>query len=196
MSIALPVVQSQLVDAAQVAIDTNGDPVVFQRFVTASLARTGSSSAMSLWQIDGGTARPITSTGALTLVEQNLDQKFFAGVKPGGQLFITSILPEHPRGSGLREMPTNDGAGYVIYGEAPLTPNREVTIPKTSPFADLKVALYLGPNATNGALLEATDATPIAGHTVQTSLPLGNTVVTLVGASTKHSPVDSRTRSR
>jgi hypothetical protein len=185
LSIALPVVQSQLVDAAQVAIDTNGDPVVFQRFVSASLARTRSTSTMSLWQIDGGTARPLSSTGGLTLVEQNLDQKFFAGVKQGGQLFITSILPGTPARLGFAEMPTNDTAGYVIYGEAPLTPNREVTIPKTSPFADLKVALYLGPNPTNAALLEATDATPIKGNTAQTSLPLGNTVVTLVGASTK-----------
>jgi hypothetical protein len=185
LSIALPVVQSQLVDAAQVAIDTNGDPVVFQRFVNASLARTGSSTAMSLWQLNGSSARPITSTGALTLVEQNLDGKFFAGVKQNGQLFITSILPGTPARLGFAEMPTNDPAGYVIYGEAPLTPNRQVAIPPTSPFADLKVALYLGPNPTNATLLEATDATPIKGNTAQTSLPLGNTVVTLVGASTK-----------
>jgi hypothetical protein len=185
LSIALPVVQSQLVDAAQVAIDTNGDPVVFQRFITASLARTGSTSAMSLWQIDGGTARPISSTGALTLVERGLDNRFFAGVKPGGQLYITSILPGTPARLGFAEMPTGDTAGYVVYGEALLTPNRRVAIPPTSPFADLKVALYLGPNATSGALLEATDATPIKGHTAQTSLPLGNTVVTLVGASTR-----------
>jgi hypothetical protein len=185
LSIALPVVQSQLVDAAQVAIDTNGDPVVFQRFITASLARTGSTSAMSLWQIDGGTARPISSTGALTLVERGLDNRFFAGVKPGGQLYITSILPGTPARLGFAEMPTGDAAGYVVYGEALLTPNRRVAIPPTSPFADLKVALYLGPNATSGALLEATDATPIKGHTAQTSLPLGNTVVTLVGASTR-----------
>ncbi|HEY3923760.1 MAG TPA: PP2C family protein-serine/threonine phosphatase [Acidothermaceae bacterium] len=185
LSIALPVVQSELVDAAQVAIDTNGDPVVFQRFVTASLARTSSTTTMSLWQIDGGTARPVSSTGALTLVEQGLDKKFFATLKPGGQLFITSILPGTPARLGFAEMPTNDTAGYVVYGEAPLTPTKQVTIPPTSPFADLKVALYLGPNPTNAALLEATDTTPIEGQTAQTSLPLGNTVVTLVGASTK-----------
>jgi hypothetical protein len=185
LSIALPVVQSQLVDAAQVAIDTNGDPVVFQRFVTASLARTGSSTAMSLWQIDGGIARPITSTGTLTLVQQDLDQKFLASVKPGGQLFITSILPGTPARLGFAEMPSGDTAGYVIYGEAPLTPNRRVVMPPTSPFADLQAALYLGPTPTNDSLLEATAQTPIEGHTAQASLPLGNTVVTLVGRSTK-----------
>lgn len=187
LSIGLPVVQSQLVDAAQVAIDTNGDPTVFQRFTTASLARTpGSQSTISLWQIKGSSAHEIASVGGpLTLVSQGLDENFFAQVKVGGQLFITSILPGTPARLGFAEMPTIDTAGYVVYEEAPLSANRRVTIPPSSPFADLRAALYLGPNPTNGALLEATAATPIGGHTAQASLPLGNTVVTLVGASTR-----------
>ncbi|HEY0869743.1 MAG TPA: SpoIIE family protein phosphatase, partial [Acidothermaceae bacterium] len=186
LSIALPVVQSQLVDAAQVAIDTNGDPAVFKRFVSAGIARTGSQSAISLWQIKDGQARQIVSLGGgSTLVSQHLDSAFFASVKPSTQLYLTKMLPGATPHLGFAEMPTGDTAGYVVYQEAPLSPTKRVTIPATSPFADLKVALYLGPLTTNDQLLEATTATPIQGHTAQTSLPLGNTEVTIVGASMK-----------
>jgi len=184
LSSALPVVQSQLVDAVQIAVDTNANPAVFKRFVAGSASATGSTSAISLWQVSGGTAKLIALQGAsLTLVSAHLDPAFFAQVHPSPQLFVTGILPGTPRRLGYAEMPVGDTTGLIVYREAAL-PAQHITIPKQSPFAGLRVALYLGPKTVNQQLLEATDTTPIRGRTASTSLPFGNTVITVVGAST------------
>jgi Stage II sporulation protein E (SpoIIE) len=183
LSSALPVVQSQLVDAVQVAVDTNANPQVFQRFVAASPSSTGSASAISLWQLSNGTAKQIALQGKpLTLVSDHLDAAFFAHVHPSAQLFVTGIIPGTPARLGYAEMPLGDTGGLVVYREAAL-PAQRITIPAASPFAGLRVALYLGPNPVNEQLLEATDATPIRGRTASTSLPFGDTVLTVVGAS-------------
>ena len=182
LSSAVPVVQSQLVDAVQVAVDTNGNPQVFQRFVAASPSSTGSTAAISLWQISNGTAKQIAIEGKpLALVADHLDTAFFARVHPSAQLFVTGIIPGTPTRIGYAEMPLGDTSGLFVYREAVL--RTRITIPASSPFASLRVALYLGPKTVNQQLLEATDATPIRGHTASTSLPFGDTVITVVGAS-------------
>jgi serine phosphatase RsbU (regulator of sigma subunit) len=183
LSSALPVVQSQLVDAVQVAVDTNANPQVFQRFVAASPSSTGSTAAISLWQLRNGTAKQIALQGKpLALVSDHLDAAFFARVHPSAQLFVTGIIPGTPTRLGYAEMPLGDTSGLVVYREAAL-PTQHITIPAASPFAGLRVALYLGPRPVNQQLLEATDATPIPGRTASTSLPFGDTVITVVGAS-------------
>ena len=183
LSSSLPVVQSQLVDAVQVAIDTNADPRVFQRFVAASPSSTGTTSAISLWRVSNGTATLIALQGeSLALVSEHLDAAFFARVHPSAMLFVTGIIPGSPARLGYAEMPPGDTSGLVVYREAAL-PTHRITIPASSPFAGLRVALYLGPKTVNDQLLEATDPTPIHGRTSSTSLPFGDTVITVVGAT-------------
>jgi hypothetical protein len=183
LSSALPVVQSQLVDAVQIAVDTNADPQVFKRFVAGSASSTGSTSAISLWRVSGGTAKLIALQGSsLALVSNHLDAAFFAQVHPSAQLFVTGIIPGTPRTIGFAEMPIGDTSGLVVYREAVLR-SQHITIPKQSAFAGLRVALYLGPKTVNQQLLEASDPTPIHGRTASTALPFGNTVITVVGAS-------------
>jgi serine phosphatase RsbU (regulator of sigma subunit) len=183
LSSALPVVQSQLVDAVQVAVDTNANPQTFKRFVAGSASSTGTTAAISLWHVSGGTAKQIALQGTpLALVSQHLDAAFFARVHPSAQLFVTGIIPGSPARVGFAEMPLGDTSGLVVYREAAL-PAQHITIPATSPFAGLRVALYLGPKPVNQQLLEATDPTPIRGRTASTSLPFGDTVIIVVGAS-------------
>src|ERR1700735_2286961 len=68
ISSALPVVQSQLVDAVQVGIDTNGNADTFKRFVNAGTVSTGNSGSISLWRITDGHAQEISAVGpALSL---------------------------------------------------------------------------------------------------------------------------------
>jgi hypothetical protein len=184
LSGALPGVQMQLADAAQVAIDTDADPAIFERFVTPRV--TGSVAAISLWRLDpaGGAPRQIALKGdRLELVEQNRTATFFSRLHPSDQLFVTKILPGSPARLGYAEMPRDDVDGLVVYAESALPSNRHVDIPPSSPFADLDFALYLGPRAADDQLVESTRPTPIRGRTATASVPFGDTVVTLVGST-------------
>jgi serine phosphatase RsbU (regulator of sigma subunit) len=184
ISSALPVVQSQLVDAVQVGIDTNGDPQTFQRFIAAGTVSTGNSGSISLWRITGGHAQQIAAVGPpLALVSEHLDGAFFATVHPSATLFVTGILPGTVPRLGYAEMPAGDTSGLMVYRETSLPANRRVALPTSSPFAHLRFALYLGPKPAAADLLEATGSTPIRGHTSSTSLPFGDTFITMVGAS-------------
>ena len=186
ISSALPVVQSQLVDAVQVGIDTNGNPDTFQRFVAAGTVSAGDSGSVSLWRITNGHAQEISAVGPpLTLVNEHLDSAFFATVHPSSTLFVTGILPGSSPRLGYAEMPMGDTSGYLVYRETSLPANHRVAVPASSPFAQLKFALYLGSKPVPADLLEATGSTPIRGRTSTTSLPFGDTVITMVGASSR-----------
>ena len=186
ISSALPVVQSQLVDAVQVGIDTNGNPDTFKRFVAAGTLSTGNSGSISLWRITNGRAQEISASGPpLSLVSEHLDNAFFATVHPSSTLFVTGILPGPAPRLGYAEMPVSDTSGYVVYRETSLPASRRVAVPASSPFAHLKFALYLGSKPVAADLLEATGSTPIRGRTSSTSLPFGNTFITMVGASSR-----------
>ncbi|MGH8891174.1 MAG: PP2C family protein-serine/threonine phosphatase [Acidothermaceae bacterium] len=186
LSSALPVVQSQLSQTAEVAIQTNARPDVFARFTAAQLKSSGIV-AISLWQVKDGAVHQLAiqskspSTG-LALVGQHLDASFFAGVHPSDQLFVTKIIPGSPPRLGYASMPADDTAGVIVYAESVLPAGGRVTLPSSSPFHDLKFAIYLGNAATPAQLLEATTATPIRGQTASTSVPFGNTAITLVGS--------------
>jgi serine phosphatase RsbU (regulator of sigma subunit) len=184
ISSALPVVQSQLVDAVQVAIDTNGNAQTFQRFVAAGTVSTGNSGSISLWRLTNGHAQEITAVGPpLSLVSEHLDSAFFATVHPRTELFVTGILPGTSPRLGYAEMPVGDTSGLMVYRETSLPANRRVAVPPSSPFGRLKFALYLGSKPLAADLLESTGSTPISGHTSSTSLPFGDTFITMVGAS-------------
>ena len=186
ISSALPVVQSQLVDAVQIGIDTNGNAQTFQRFVAAGTVSTGNSGSVSLWRLTNGHAQEITSIGPpLALVNEHLDGAFFATVHPSASLFVTGILPGTSLRLGYAEMPVDDTSGYMVYRETSLPANRQVAVPASSPFAQLKFALYLGSKPDAADLLEATGSTPIRGRTSSTSLPFGDTFITMVGASSR-----------
>jgi serine phosphatase RsbU (regulator of sigma subunit) len=184
ISSALPVVQSQLVDAVQVGIDTNGNAQTFQRFVAAGTVSTGDSGSISLWRLINGHAQEISDIGPpLALVNEHLDGAFFATVHPSATLFVTGILPGPSPRLGYAEMPAGDTSGFVVYRETSLPASRRVAVPSSSPFSQLRFALYLGSKPVDASLLEATGSTPIRGRTSSTSLPFGDTVITLVGAS-------------
>jgi serine phosphatase RsbU (regulator of sigma subunit) len=181
---ATPAVQADLSSALQVAVDTSADRQVFQRFAASELATTKSLSAISLWQVGSGAPRQIASQGMpLALVSHQLDSTFLGAVRPSSNLYVTGMLAGSSPRIGYAEMPTGDTSGLVVYAESALPASRQVSVPASSPFADLRFALYLGPKATSSELLEETAPPPRSGWTTSTAVPFGDTVITLVGSS-------------
>jgi serine phosphatase RsbU (regulator of sigma subunit) len=186
LSSSMPIVQAQLAQVLQVAEDTNGDPQIFRRVVGPVLKKHPEMVGLSLWQAAGGKAHEVaTSGGPYTLVSNGQAAAFLSTVKPTGeQPALTQILPGSPQRLGFAEALPGGTQGLVVYGESLFPPNRRITIPKSSPFGDLHLALYLGPKPVESQLLEATTQTPIRGRTSHASLPFGDKSITVVASST------------
>jgi hypothetical protein len=177
------VLQVQLADIAQVAVNTNANPAAFARFGATQLQQTGQS--LSLWRITDGQAERLALQG----VDPRLPAEgtgALAALEPTGELVILGILPGEPDRLAYALMPADGDSDLVIYAESPLPDGRELAATPDSPVAGLELALYLGRTTEPAQLLQATVPAPAAHDAQRTEVPFGNTTVTLVGASPTH----------
>jgi hypothetical protein len=177
--------QARLTDAAQVAVDTDADPTIFERFVTPQVS--GNLKSISLWRLDpnGGAPQQVATVGGQpVLATQGTKNQFFANIHPSGGPFVTGLLPGPQPRVGYAEMAPDGRSGLVVYAETTFPASRRIpALPASSPFADLDFAFYLGPSASESQLLESTTETPISGTTASASVPFGDTMLTLVGTT-------------
>jgi hypothetical protein len=174
------VLQIELSDIGQVAVNTSANPAAFARFAAGELKQTGQS--LSLWRIGGGPPERLALQG----VEARLPAAgtaAFSAVKPTGQLVVLGILPGSPDRLAYGLMPAAGNNDLLIYAETPLPPGRRMPVTGNSPLSGLDLALYLGRDVTPERLLEATAPTPIRGEVSRTTVPFGTAQVTVVGAS-------------
>jgi serine phosphatase RsbU (regulator of sigma subunit) len=174
------VLQTELANIGQVAVNTQGRPETFARFAGQQLQQTGQ--ALTLWRIRGGHAEQIAAQGVAPRLPA-AGPAALAALKPTGQLVILGVLRGSPDRLAYALMPADGNADLVVYAESPLPPGGRMPAGANSPLAGLDLALYLGRTAKPGQLLEETAPTPIAGHTRSVTVPFGNTSITLVGAS-------------
>lgn len=179
----VPLVQAQLADAAEVANATNGRAAVFTRFVTPKLSAGGPFAGVSLWRVTRGRARELAHVGAaLALPRSGAAQAYFQSLHPSASLFVTGLLSGGTR-LGYAEMPPGEASGLVVYAERDLPPHHRIAQKGSSPFADLRLALYLGNRPVRAQLLESTAPVPIRGQTASVSLPFGDRTLLLVAAN-------------
>src|SRR4051794_40207510 len=84
------VLQTELADIGQVAINTNANPAAFARFADRELKQTGQS--LSLWRIANGAAEEIAAAGGAPPLPGG-GGPTLTGVKPTGGLTILGLLP-------------------------------------------------------------------------------------------------------
>jgi serine phosphatase RsbU (regulator of sigma subunit) len=176
------VLQVQLADMGQVAVNTDANPAAFARFAADQLQQTGQS--LSLWRIAPGDPEQLAVQGVPPLLPDG--PAALAGLEPTGELVMLGILRGQPDRLAYALMPDGDNTDLVVYAESPLPEGKRIPAPADSPLAGLDLALYLGAEADPGRLLQATAPTPIRGRTEATEVPFGNTSVTIVGASREH----------
>ncbi|MGK5112266.1 MULTISPECIES: PP2C family protein-serine/threonine phosphatase [unclassified Geodermatophilus] len=179
----IAVLTTQLADAGQVATATNANPGAFQRFAAARISGANGMS-LSLWRIgDGGQAEQVALQGPDPVGPDGEEfAAFLAGVPEDGTLAVTGILPGEPARLGYALRPVGD-AGLVVYAESLLPPDRRVQVPPGEAFGGLDFAVYLGRSTATDQLLYSTGPVPIGGYTARTTVPFGNTSITVVGAS-------------
>ncbi|HEU4566454.1 MAG TPA: PP2C family protein-serine/threonine phosphatase [Marmoricola sp.] len=186
----IAVISAQMLDAAQAAEDTDANPAIFRRFVSGKISTDGPFASITLWRLTSGDRQLVTTVGGPPVISDEVADRFFATVKPSPAPFVTPVLAGGPAGStsdkprfGYAVQAPGDTKGYVVYAERFLPPQRRISVPPTSPFAGLHLAVYLGRSAQESQLLEATAPTPIQGHTRTDTVPFGNSALTVVGSS-------------
>jgi hypothetical protein len=192
LSAALPGIESQLADALTVAVDT-GSPATFDRFVSNHIAGVKLAS-VSLWQrTAGGTAMLTHAFSEPRLAsEGSAGRAFLASIAPSSTLQVTGILAGSPPRVGYALYEPNP-AGYIVYGESDLPPGKRITVPPSSPYHQLGIALYLGSRLDASHLIESSVPTPITGTRATVAVPFGDTVLTLVATPRRPlAPTSSR----
>ena len=79
--------------------------------------------------------------------------------------------------------------GFVVYAERVIPADRRASVDRTSAFADLDYAIYLG-TGTDTAAMTTTDvdpaSLPLKGRTARASVPFGDTGLTLITSARGH----------
>jgi serine phosphatase RsbU (regulator of sigma subunit) len=191
LSTAILTIQ-QPMDAALKAESVLGradGPAAFTRIFAHQVGPDGLFVSASLWRHDANGFTRVASVGVppgldprgpevRQLLAQALpvDTSVVRRVRVGDQSRIVYALAD-PR------------TGYVVYAERAIPADRRASVDRTSAYADLHYAIYLGRNTdtTNMTTTDVDPATlPLQGATAQTSVPFGDTVLTLVTTPRGH----------
>ncbi|WP_040339646.1 PP2C family protein-serine/threonine phosphatase [Candidatus Blastococcus massiliensis] len=174
------VLQVQLADLGAVAVATDEDPDAFARFADSQLRETGQS--LSLWRITDDEAERLVVQGVDPLVPED-GADAFTGLEATGELLMFGILPGEPDRLTYGLRPAEGDGDLLVYAESPLPPERRLTVPEGSPLAGLDLALYLGDDVDPDRLLQATEDAPDPGRSETTTVPFGDTTLTVVGVA-------------
>jgi serine phosphatase RsbU (regulator of sigma subunit) len=183
LQVVIPVLQTPLSSAAEIAATSNGDPVGFRNYISSYVGAKGSFVSASLWRVD--------TTGAPQLIAVAGSEPELPNNRARADVFIRRaarrpafditgpVGADHSRlGFAFASVghPT-----YVVYAESPLPADRRVHTGPGSTFADLHFALYLGRSTRPAALIETNvGQLPLGGHTATETVPFGTGVLTLV----------------
>jgi serine phosphatase RsbU (regulator of sigma subunit) len=179
LSTQVAVLRTQMADAAQVAVATDGRPEPFTNFSAATVADPRLS--LSLWRVTGDAVTRLAGHGPDPLLPADGPARFFTDLEPTGELTVAGILEGPEPRLAYALMPDGESAGLVVYAEVPL--NRRVTVPPGDAFSGLDLAVFLGRSTTADQLVQTTAPIPIRGDTATQRVPFGDAEFTLVAAS-------------
>jgi type II secretory pathway pseudopilin PulG len=174
--------ETPLTAAFDVAAATD-DPQQFRQFIQYEVGKKGPFVSASLWRIAPGPPTPIEVVGATPLVvTKGSAATLFGQLHAIGQQSVTELLHGAQPRLAYAAIPSDQVAGEAVYAELPLPAGQKVSDPGGPAFSDLEFALYLGHRTDGSALIERTGA--LTGYRAVTTVPLGDTVLTLIGTET------------
>jgi serine phosphatase RsbU (regulator of sigma subunit) len=177
--------RNPLETALQIEDATGGSTDQFERFASTYVGTHGAFVSAVLWRSDGSTWRPVATAGTAPLMAQSSPQALaIIHTSLTGTTFAVAPVPAGgPQRIGYAV--SDPTASTAIYAERAIPADRVVPVESTSAFSDLDFATYLGPTTSLSALA-TTDLPlaqlPLTGDVVRTSVPFGDSSVTLVAA--------------
>lgn len=182
---AVSTIVEPLHTSLQVAAATTASAPAFAQTMSPDVGPRKTFISAALLRADDG--RTVASLGEPAhLTEQPSTEHEILDEAATSKAYVVRGFPkQRPRyiGYALRSGP------YIVYAERAIPTNRQVPVESNSAFADLHFATYLGPD-TRTPNVATTDRPlsdlPLTGRTARTTIPFGNTVITLVAAPDGH----------
>ena len=178
---ALPAIQTPLDSAADLAQATNGSPSKFSTFIAPDVGPHRPFVSASLWIIHGHSARALVVVGARPdlLIRPAFADNTLLDAKRAPLLQVRSYLSSPQPRLGYALAVGHDA--FVVYAEASLQPRRALPIAKSSSFAGLNFAIYLGHQAHSSQLIgTSVERLPITGRQASVVVPFGTSAFLLV----------------
>lgn len=191
LSTAIFVIQQPLTTALQVQATAgpDGDPTVFQRAFAANVGDDALYVSASLWQRDGREVTRLAALGAPPAMDPRGPeiQDFLRRALESS----TSVVERVTVGQRTRiaYALADPETGFVVKVERAIPKDRRAAVDDDSAFSGLNYAIYLG-ERTRLDDMTTTDVDPadlpLEGNTHTTTVPFGDTDLTLVTRSTDH----------
>jgi serine phosphatase RsbU (regulator of sigma subunit) len=182
---AVPGIQTTLASAAELADSSGGNVAKFERFIAPSVGAGPGRPfiSASLWRLGDVRRGPVAVSGVTPELASSPSRAaaFFAAATRRPALSVIGLLgaPSPRLGYGIDTV--GRGGGFAVYGESPLPANRRSRLAKSSQFAGLDYAVFLGATPRPGQLLVTSRRRlPLPGVTSAVTVAFGNTALTLV----------------
>lgn len=176
-------IASPLATALRLAIATEGNAEAFATFMSTQIGTGRFFVGASLWRIDGTTLTPVTAVGVPPEPDSSkaIDDLLRAAAK--ADTFAVEGLPIQSMTRVAYALADPSTPPYVVLAERAIPANRQVPVESQPAFSNLHFVTYLG-DTTRLEDLATTDVAPtelpLRGRTYHTTIPFGNTVITLV----------------
>jgi serine phosphatase RsbU (regulator of sigma subunit) len=181
---AIPTIETPLASGAAIAGVSNDQVHQFARFMSAYVGRGRAFVYAALCQQTNGEPTAVVTVGKPdSPVDPSAQCHFLADAR--APLSVIGVVAGGRRlGYGYASIGTSPRLG--VYAEGALPPHKHVPIPKGSSFSNLSFALYLGKSQQTSALIETSAShLPFSGRHAATTVPFGNTAITIVGSPTQ-----------
>lgn len=164
----------------------SSDPVAtFKQAFASELAPKGPFASGSLVLVHAGTVQVLEHVGtpALSDLSGAAARAVFARAAGSKALITTRLVAHGTQKLGYLLSATGPGGTYVLSASQELKVAQYVTVPASSPDANLHIALYFGRSTSRADLVETNvHHLPLTGITATTSVPFGTSVLTLVAS--------------
>jgi serine phosphatase RsbU (regulator of sigma subunit) len=161
----------------------------FDRILAQNVGPQQLFASASLWSRQGDTFRRDASLGASPdLGLRGRELQAFLGLASSRTTFVVRRVDSGPRSS-IAYAFADPSTGFVVYAERPLPADRRAPVDRSSAFADLKYAIYLGASTAGDAMTTTNvdpASLPLSGVTAHTSVPFGDTALSLVTTPRRH----------
>jgi serine phosphatase RsbU (regulator of sigma subunit) len=182
LAAADPVYGDRLANAARLAAATNGDMSLFRKAMSSSISPGGPFARASLWRVAGGVPRLMAVVGGGPLLDRDQAVVLIRRAQASTSFVVALLTAPQGLRIGYASSVTGPDGTFAVSAQQPLPVSRRISVPSSSPVSGLNLAIYLGRAQTSAALLE-TDSTvplPLRGTTSTSTVPFGDTVLTLV----------------
>ncbi|HET9080914.1 MAG TPA: PP2C family protein-serine/threonine phosphatase [Trebonia sp.] len=173
-------VEDHLGGAVKLAAATNGDASVFKQAVSSSVTAKGFAT-VSLWRVSAAAPRLVAVVGGRSLLSPAKAAALVGRAETSTSFLVTTLTAPHAERIAYAVPAKGPGGTFVAFAEQPLPANHRISVPPSSPLAQLNLAVYLG-RAQNAAALLETDSTaplPLRGTTYTQTIPFGDTMLTV-----------------